>query len=77
MAQVNRVADMTIDELQDFVGRMIDARLGIRPGQPQRIGQATPEVWQALLNGIIEPIAGQPTVLELLQEERDLWYRNT
>jgi hypothetical protein len=74
MLESNRVADMTVDELQTLIGRMIEARL---PNQTQYVVKSTSEAWQAILENIIEPAPGQPTALELLQEERNKWYKST
>ena len=77
MTESNRVADMTVDELQILIGRMIEARLSTWPGQAQHVGKSTSEAWQTILDNIIELNSDQPTALELLREERDQWYKNT
>ena len=77
MAEAARVADMSVEDLEALIARMIDQRLRNWPDQPQRIGRTAPEVWQSILDGILEPAPGQPTALELLREERDQWYKNT
>jgi hypothetical protein len=71
------LADMTIDDLKALIGQMIDARLGHSSFAPYRLGEPTPESWQAILDSIIQPAPGQPSATELLREERDQWYKNT
>jgi len=77
MAEAARVADMSVEDLEALIARMIDQRLRNWPERPLRTGQALPEVWQSILNDILELAPGQPTPLELLREERDQWYKNT
>ena len=74
MAEAARIADMSVEDLEALVARMIDSRLGSRP---QYMGQRSPEAWQSIVDNILEPAPGQPTALELLREERDQWYKST
>lgn len=72
-----RIADMTMDDLKALIGEMIDARLGHSSFGPYRLGEPTPESWQAILDSIVQSAPGQPSATDLLREERDQWYRNT
>ena len=67
-----RVADMTIQELKALIDRKIEDRL--RPGSDQRRDRAVEKVWESMLNNIIEPGPDEPSVLEMLREERNQWY---
>ncbi len=73
--QSQTIAHMTRDELQLLVLNLINERLQGWPFQPQRTGLQTPEVWQMILDDIIEPAPGEPSALDMLREERDQWYR--
>jgi hypothetical protein len=74
--QMERIGELTIDELEAIVARMIDARLGIGD-QPQSIGQRTPEVWEAIRTQVVKPSSDTPSPTALLREERDQWYKPT
>ena len=76
MADAVRVADMSVEDLEALVARMIDACLGTWPQQPQHIGQRSPEVWRSIVDNILELALGQPTALEMLREEREQWYKS-
>jgi hypothetical protein len=69
------IASMTRDELQALILTLINERLQGWPFQPQRTGLPSPEVWQMILDGLIEPAPGEPSALDMLREERDQWYR--
>jgi hypothetical protein len=71
------ITDMTRDELQALIISLINERLHGWPFQPQRTGLRTPEAWQMILEGTIEPSVGEPSALDLLREERDQWYKTT
>jgi len=73
--QAPTIASMTRDELQALILTLINERLQGWPFQPQRTGLQSPEVWQMILDGLIEPAPGEPSALDLLREERDQWYR--
>jgi hypothetical protein len=72
-----RLADMTIDDLKALIGQMIDARLGHSSFTPYRLGEPTPESWQAIKENLIKSEPGQPSPTEILREERELRSRNT
>lgn len=74
-AQPKTIADMTYDELQRLILTLINERLQGWPFQPQRTGLRTPEAWQTILDGLIEPAPGEPSALQMLREERALWYK--
>ncbi len=67
-----RVADMTIQELKALIDRKIEERL--RPGSDQRRDRSIVKVWESVLKNIIEPGPDEPSVLEMLREERNQWY---
>ena len=73
--QSQTIASMTRDELQALILTLINERLHGWPFQPQRTGLPTPEAWQMILDGIIEPAPGEPSGLDMLREERDQWYK--
>ncbi len=67
-----RVADMTLKELKALIDSAIEEKLRIWPRQqPDR---PHGELWASMLKNIIKPSPGEPSVLELLREERDQWY---
>jgi hypothetical protein len=72
MQAQERIGDMSLKELEGVIERILDARL-----QAARSGQATPEVWQQILDSLIKPSAAQPTPTELLRQERDQWYHSS
>ncbi len=63
---MERIGELTLEELETIVARMIDARLG----KGQSIGKRTPEVWDAIRTQVIKPASGVPAPTELLREER-------
>jgi hypothetical protein len=67
-----RVADMTIQELKALIDRKIEDRL--RPGSDQRRDRPMEEVWESMLKNMIEPGPDEPSVLDMLREERNQWY---
>ena len=71
------IADMTRGELERLIVAMLNQRLSGWPSQAQHIGEATPQTWQALLDNLIEPAAGEPSVLDTLLKERNRWYSST
>lgn len=66
------LADMTIDDLKALIGQMIDARLGHSSFAPYRLGEPTPESWQAIKENLIESAPGLPSPTEMLRAEREL-----
>ena len=72
-----RIADMSIEDLRAFVGRMIDERLDRGAHMSYKIGRATPEVWQSIRDNVVEPAPGAPSPTHLLREERERWASDT
>ncbi len=70
-----RVADMTMQELKALVNSAIDERL--RVWRVPRGNRPIADVWESMLENIIEPAPGEPSALDILREERDLWYSHT
>ena len=70
-----RVADMTMQEFKALINSVVDERLRVWPGQ--RRDRPIADVWESMLENIIEPVPGEPSALDILREERDLWYSHT
>ncbi len=72
-------SDMTVSDLQDMVNQLVEAKLNAlgQSPQPQKLAEPTAETWQNILKNILPAIPGTPSPLELLQQERDEWYRNS
>jgi hypothetical protein len=68
------LADMSIDDLRTLVAQMIDERLG---SDSYRTGRASPEVWRAIVDNVVQPQQGAPSPSELLLKEREAWANAT
>lgn len=65
-----RIGDMTREELEAFVFKVIARRFPKYP-YVQKSDRPWEELWQSMLDNIIETQPGEPSTLELLREDRD------
>ena len=66
-----RVGDMTREELEQLVARLIDKRMRQYPYVLGRDERSPQDVWKSIVTNIIEPASGTPSTLALLREDRD------
>ena len=64
------VGDMTRDELEQLVTRIVERRLRQYP-YVQHSHRPLAAVWQSMLADIITTEPGQPSTLEMLREDRN------
>jgi len=69
-----RIGDLTMDELEKLVTRIVDERLKQATGYFQQPAvRRDPELIERLQRHLIEQEPGVPSPTELLQEDRERW----
>ncbi len=73
---VNRVADMTIEELRNMISEIVQEKTGtlehgLQVIQPPRDSRTLQEVMESIERHRIVPPKGAKSNLELLREDRD------
>ena len=67
-----RIGDLTMDELEKLVNRIVDERLKQTSLNAQPVGRRDPEFIERLKRHLIERDSGVPSPTELLLEEREM-----
>ncbi|NER36355.1 MAG: hypothetical protein F6J93_20630 [Oscillatoria sp. SIO1A7] len=69
-----RVADLTLSQLKGLIAQVVDERLP--NGQKQHLkkdGRSTQEILESIASNRIERLPGEPTLCEMIIEERNQW----
>lgn len=67
------ITNMTYADLERFIQKILDERL--RGFAPYEL--ASEDHWQLLVDNIKNQQLKQPSPTQMLQEERDHWYKNS
>ena len=70
---IERVADLTMQELRTLIGQMIDERMKTRVWPRQSGSRVPEEVFESMRKNIIKPKSGEPSAVEMVLEDRDRW----
>lgn len=69
-----RVADLTVKELKALIAQVLDERL--QNGQQHHLKKdtrSTQEILESIASNRIERLPGEPTLCEMIIEERNQW----
>lgn len=73
-----RLADtnLTVQELLDAVEQLVNERLTtVQPPRSDINNSLPSDWWQSMIDDLIVPVSSTTSVTEMLQEERDQWYK--
>lgn len=65
------IGDMTLAELEAVVYKLVDARLRYWPGEQPQDNRLSEQIFQSLRKNMLKKRPGQPSVLDMLREDRD------
>jgi hypothetical protein len=70
--QAQKITDMTVEELETFINRLVDERIKrlLKTAQPVDYGKLT-RVMASIEQHRWTPPTGAPSVVEMLREDRD------
>lgn len=72
-----RIGDLTMDELEKLVVRIVDERLNQSTSDVRQRKHRDPELVSRLRRHLIQPAPGVPSPTELLQQDREQWRNPT